>query len=90
MDKNTWIYHKTKKPVLVTAEEAIELCTKDWADTPAAFLGEVVDDEVPAVDVSGMNKDELEVFAAEHFLVDLDKRKSLKVLRQEVAEMLEN
>jgi hypothetical protein len=35
-----------------------------------------------------MDKSELEAYAIKHFDVDIDKRKSLKKLRQEVSDMI--
>ena len=38
MEKNTFVYHKTKGAILVTEEEAEKLLKqKDYADTPAKF-----------------------------------------------------
>lgn len=45
--------------------------------------------EAEKIDVSKMDKDELEAFAKERFDIDLDKRSSLKSLREDVAALLE-
>lgn len=66
-------------------------------DGSIAVIGDVVDADIveetsgadDAFEVFKMSKDELEAFAKENFNIDLDKRKGVEKLRDEVAALLE-
>lgn len=105
-----WVYHKTKEPKIVEADEAQSYYDKGWKDSPRFFvkttdfgvdptdelkvqaLGEAIEGVAEslngALNIGEMDKEELQEYAAEHFGKDLDKRRSISRLRNDVQEMI--
>ena len=111
-DFKRWIYHRNKKPKIITNSDYEELFEHGWRDTPAAFLkleslgiekhetekaqqalemvAGVVESLNGALNIDQLNKRELEDHIKDHFGIDLDRRKTLKVLRKEAKALYDN
>lgn len=106
-----WVYHKTKEPIIVDADDAQSYYDKGWKDSPRLFvkttdfgvdpddhiavqqLGEaiegVADSLNGALNLGEMDKNELGEYASDHFGEDIDKRKNISKLRNEVQVMID-
>ena len=81
MNDPTWMYRKDKDGALEAAIFDGDKLPKGWVDSLAKIGEAITDVDVP--DLEAMTKTEIEALVLARTGVDLDRRRSLAVLRQQ-------
>ena len=81
MNDPTWMYRKDKDGALEAAIFDGDKLPKGWVDSLAKIGEAITDVDVP--DLKAMTKTEIEALVLARTGVDLDRRRSLAVLRQQ-------
>lgn len=86
MNGPSWMYRRGQDGALEAEIFADGATPKGWVDSPAKVAQAIAETKGP--DLDAMSKNEIEALVLARTGVDLDKRRSLAVLRQQARELI--